>query len=325
MCEINLINSPTNFSIVNQEDRLKMASLQPLFTDPVPSHPLNLDEVWKNFHSSLDYVYSEQSMSHHRFMELYNQMYSYFYIKIRVKGQPHSQFFENPIGRTIVYQKLLEYLELHISRLFQNLSGLKHEALLYFYLNKWQQYKSSSKKLNGICSFMNRQWVFREFEEGKIKVSDIYQLCLLAWFNFFTVMLTGPVTAAVLQLIERERNGEVVDPNLISGIVQSFIELGEAERINHLPVGPILDFYQKHFEIYFLEHTEQYYLREASTTFAAYPESEYWNRVQQRLDQEKTRARLYGLHKSTEDKLIKICERAFIPKDLESLLAACKI
>ncbi|KAH0540924.1 cullin-1-like [Cotesia glomerata] len=302
-----------------------MASLQPLCTDAVPSNPLNLDEVWENFRFALDHVYNDRSMSQHRFMELYYQIYNYFYIFVQVKGRPPSRFFDNTAGRMTIYQKLLEYLELHVSRLFQNYSGLKNEDLLNFYLSKWQQYKISSKKFNGICAFMNRQWVYRAFEEGKIKVSDIYQLCLLAWLNFFSVMLCGPVTVAVLQLIERERNGEVLDQNLISGTVQSLIEFGETERFNFPLDGPILHFYEKYFEIYFLEHSEKYYQREASTTFAGYPESEYWNKVQQRLDQERNRAKLYGLPKSTEEKLIEICERALIPKDLESLLAACKI
>ncbi|XP_074105577.1 cullin-1-like [Cotesia typhae] len=302
-----------------------MASLQPSCTDAVPSNQLNPDEVWENFRSILDLVYNKKSMSHHRFMELYNEMYSYIYMSVQVEGRPHRQSVDNTAGRTIIYQKFLEYLELHVTRLFQNCSELKNEDLLDFYLNQWEQYKISSKNLNSICAFMNRQWICKTYEEGGIKVSDIYQLCLVAWLKSFTVMLTGPVTVAVLKLIERARNGEVVDPNLISGTVQSFIELGETKRYDNLTKGPILDFYEKFFEINFLEHTKKYYLQEASTTFAGYPESDYWNRVEQRLDQERTRARLYGLDKSTEDKVIKICERALVQKDLESLLVACKI
>lgn len=116
------------------------------------------------------------------------------------------------------------------------------------------------------------------------------------------------LAAAVLRLIEQQRNGETINQGLVKKVVDSFVSLGLDETDTN---KACLDVYREHFEGPFITATEKFYKQESESFLAEHSVSEYLKKAEERLKEEEDRVDRY-LNTQTRKALIGKCEHVLI-------------
>lgn len=202
-----------------------------------------------------------------------------------------------------LYKLLGEYLSRHLSVVYKDSQSHTEEALLGFYIREWTRYTTAAKYINHLFSYLNRHWVKREIDEGKKNVYDVYTLHLVKWKDDFFEKVHAKVMDAVLNLVEKQRNGETIEQSQIKSIVDSFVSLGLDENDSKKST---LEVYRQYFQRPFIAATKAYYENESRQFVAENSVVEYMKKAEARLDEEKARVGLY-LHNDVTKVLTDTC------------------
>lgn len=202
-----------------------------------------------------------------------------------------------------LYKLLGVYISNHLEGVYRESEGHAEEALLGFYIREWDRYTTAAKYVNHLFRYLNRHWVKREIDEGKKHVYDVYTLHLVKWKDDFFLKVHDKVMVAVLNLVEKQRNGETIEQSQIKSIVDSFVSLGLDETDSSKST---LDIYRFYFEKPFIAATRVYYRDESRQFVAENSVVEYMKKAEARLDEETARIGLY-LHTDITKNLTETC------------------
>ncbi|CRG89687.1 Cullin-1 [Talaromyces islandicus] len=202
-----------------------------------------------------------------------------------------------------LYSLLGQYLTRHLGDVYATSETHSEEALLGFYIREWNRYTTAAKYINHLFKYLNRHWVKREIDEGKKNIYDVYTLHLVKWREDFFKSVQEKVMKAVLNLVEKQRNGETIEQSQIKSIVDSFVSLGLDENDS---TKSTLEVYRLYFEKPFIDATRVYYENESRQFVSENSVVEYMKKAESRLEEEKARVGLY-LHADIAKRLTETC------------------
>lgn len=303
-----------------------------------------LADIWRDLSMGLESIYTGQDkMPPQRYMELYTLVFNFCTnsqngnvpttvntnfrnLRRHPPNNPNILNGAEFVGLEL-YNELKAFITNYASSILESFQDLHGETLLSKYTQVWTNYQFSSTVVNGIFSYLNRHWIRREIDEGKTEIFEVYNLAIYIWKQVIFDRLHQNITSATLALIERDRNGDMIQTKLISGVVSSYIELGINEKDavtqgttseQQATIPPSLKYqvYQEHFVKRFLEDTNNYYTSESVTFLQNHSVPDYMRKVEDRLNSERDRCQIYLDH-STLDSLLKTCDAALIAQHLE--------
>jgi len=228
-----------------------------------------------------------------------------------------------------LYLRLKQFVEVHVDSLREDIAAQQGD-LLADYLKKWETFATGSEYCHHIFRYLNNNWIRKRLEDSRNKLGGLYQgpssttevyevftLALVIWKDHVFVKVQDRLLRSLLELLTKERDGELINSTVVAGVIQSFVKLGSINK------NKPLEIYKDDFEAAFLESTREYYARESGAYIASNGVSSYMKKAKERLEEEANRAKKY-LDSSSYDKLKRECDTVLIEKHKEVMQVECE-
>ncbi|XP_072034383.1 cullin-3-like isoform X2 [Amphiura filiformis] len=169
----------------------------------------------------------------------------------------------------------------------------------------WNDHQTAMVMIRDILMYMDRVYVQQN------NVDNVYNLGLKIFRD--QVVRYGNVRdhlrQTLLELVMKERRGEVVDRLAVKNACQMLMVLGIDSRT----------VYEEDFERPFLEQSADFYRMESQKFLAENSASVYIRKVEARINEEAERAAHY-LDKTTEEPIVKVLEDELISKHMKNIV-----
>ncbi|XP_015788171.1 cullin-3 [Tetranychus urticae] len=169
----------------------------------------------------------------------------------------------------------------------------------------WNDHQTSMVMIRDILMYMDRVYIIPN------RVDSVYNLGL----NLFRdhVVRYGSIRdnlkETLLDMVMRERRGEVIVRSAVRNACQMLINLGIDSR----------SVYEEDFERPFLAQSAEFYQLESQKFLAENSASVYIRKVEQRINEEAERAKHY-LDESTEAQIVAVVEEELISKHMKTIV-----
>jgi cullin 1 len=183
------------------------------------------------------------------------------------------------------------------------LKGKTGIGLMKELLHRWSNHKIYVKWMDRFFTYLDRYYVKLQSVEPlhnrgyTIFNTQVFQVCI------------KDSRAALLHVINQERQGEHIDQDLVKGVIEIFIDLGLGNT----------NLYNTEFEEAFLPATSDYFVRQASGWLSEDSFPEYLRKAEAALNAEETRVNNY-LNRTTQPKLKHVVIQALLSQPLTQLL-----
>jgi len=170
---------------------------------------------------------------------------------------------------------------------------------------QWEDHKTAMVMIRDILMYMDRVYVQQQ------NVDSVYNLglCIFRDQVVKCPRINQHLKALLLDMVTRERNGEVVNRLALRKACEMLMILSLDSR----------SVYEEDFEEPFLEKSREFYQVESQNVLKSNSASVYIKKVEQRIIEESERAKHY-LDPSTEKRIVSVIEQELIQKHLKTIV-----
>jgi len=169
----------------------------------------------------------------------------------------------------------------------------------------WNDHQTSMVMIRDILMYMDRVYVQQN------NVENVYNLGLIIFRDQVVrhPSIRDHLRSILLDMVAKERRGEVVDRGAVKNACQMLMVLGIDSRA----------VYEEDFERPFLDQSAEFYRSESQKFLGENSASVYIKKVEARINEEAERATHY-LDKSTEDPVVRVLEEELISKHMKTIV-----
>eukprot|EP01051_Picozoa_sp_SAG22_P010899 SAG22_NODE_1010_length_6043_cov_2.870962_5_plen_216_part_00 len=202
---------------------------------------IDLDEVWGRMGTKLEYLltaFSEGELASRRtviegpeWMRMYTDVYD---ICVNHDQELVSELYE--LFRNLIYD--------HLKDQCTTILPQQGEQLARSYFERFRSVVHAAKYLRRIAEYMHRFWIPHQMYDADEE--DIYELNVLVLVGWKEAVLrhTDKVLLQVLlDLIDNGREGNHADWDVVAGVIQSYVHVGQVDSLDPLKI------YTEQFEV----------------------------------------------------------------------------
>ena len=220
-------------------------------------HNQQMDEDWANrtwqtLHDAIREIH-RQNASGLSFEELYRNAYNMVLHKFGDK----------------LYAGLINTITKHLQNVAAHVQAANDDAFLPELKDSWDKHKLSSIMIRDILMYMDRTYVAAQ------KKTPVYERGLQIFRDEVcrSAKIKERLLQMLLDLIQRERQGEMIERGLLKTVTSMLVELGR-------------DVYQRDFEANFLQASSTFYHAESQEYISQNSAADYMKKAEQRLQEE---------------------------------------
>ncbi|CAH8343344.1 unnamed protein product [Eruca vesicaria subsp. sativa] len=255
------------------------------FKHRVVVDPKYADKTWQILERAIHQIYN-QDASGLSFEELYRNAYNMVLHKFGEK----------------LYTGFIATMTGHLKEKAKMVESAQGGAFLEELNNKWNEHNKALEMIRDILMYMDRTYI------ESSKKPHVHPMGLILWKDnvVHSPKIDKRLLNTLLDLVHKERVGEVIDRGLVRNVTKMFMDLGEAV-------------YQEDFEKPFLEASSEFYKVESQQFIQACDCGDYLKKAEKRLTEEIDRVGHY-LDGKSEAKITSVVEREMIANHMHRLV-----
>uniref|UniRef100_A0A2P2MAG6 Cullin family profile domain-containing protein n=1 Tax=Rhizophora mucronata TaxID=61149 RepID=A0A2P2MAG6_RHIMU len=255
------------------------------FKHRVVVDPKYADKTWKILEHAIHEIYNHNA-SGLSFEELYRNAYNMVLHKFGER----------------LYSGLVATMTLHLKEISKSIEASQGDSFLEELNRKWNDHNKALQMIRDILMYMDRTYI------PSTHKTPVHELGLNLWRDniIHSSKIQMRLLNTLLELVYRERTGEVIDRGLMRNVIKMLMDLGSSV-------------YQEDFEKPFLDVSAEFYGGESQKFIECSDCGEYLKKAEKCLNEEIERVTHY-LDAKSEVKITNVVEKEMIANHMLRLV-----